>query len=107
MKFTFSHKKNTEGDKPKKNISKKIDSWIVLLFVSTVLLVVIFVLSLLFFNKVSSDDYFKVTPEVTEGPEIISRDKLNKVLEYFAHREERTSEILSTPLSLPDPSVVD
>lgn len=107
MKFTFTRKKNNESEKVKIKISKKIDSWVVLLLVSTVLLVVIFVLSLLFFNKVSSEDYFKVTPEVTEAPEIISRDKLNKVLEYFAQREAKTKEILSAPLSLPDPSVVD
>ena len=55
-------------------------------------------------NKVSKDEYFK--PVVKEAsPEILSREKLNKVLEYFENRKTKTDEILSTPLILPDPSL--
>ena len=102
MKFTLTHKKNTENTKIK--ISKKIDGWIFLLLFTFFVLILIFVGSVLFFNKVSQDEYFKpTTPETS--PEILSREKLNKVLEYFENRKIKTDEILSTPLSLPDPSI--
>lgn len=104
MKFTLSHNKNTDTNNQSVKISRKIDGWIFLLVSSFVLLVLIFAGSVFFFNKVSKDEYFKpVAKEVS--PEILSREKLNKVLEYFENRKIKTDEILSTPLILPDPSL--
>lgn len=102
MKFTLTHKKNTEN--PKIKISKKIDGWIFLLVFSFFVLILIFIGSVLFFNRVSQDEYFKSTTLET-SPEILSREKLNKVLEYFENRKTKTDEILSTPLYLTDPSL--
>ncbi len=102
MEFKLTNKKNTGT--PKIKISKKIDGWIFLLVISFFILVLIFVGSFLFFTKVSQDEYFKSSsPEVSS--EILSREKLNKVLEYFENRKQKTDEILSAPLSLPDPSL--
>ncbi len=75
--------------------------WEIVLYISFVLVLGSFVFGFFLFQRV--DEEFTPTANSTEA-RIIDREKMGKVLEYFAEREEKSSEIINSPSPFVDPS---
>lgn len=77
--------------------------WEYLLYMTFVLIFVSCVFGLYLFMKINKESI----PSVVDinGKEIIEKERLTKVLEYFSERKKKSMEILNSPSPIIDPSL--
>ena len=102
IKFNFLKKKK-HFEKKGFQINPNI-YWRIVLIIFFVFLIIISVFGFYLFKE-TSKEIIPVT-ENTIGPASIQRkDKLEKILEYFKTRENKSSEIINSPVNVVDPSL--
>lgn len=96
--------------KIKKNFRKKVSQinptpyWNFILYTTLVLIITSFVFGYFLFMKTNQE------PPIGGGDfggqlGIVKKEKLDKVLEYFSERKQKSSEILNSPSTVVDPSL--
>lgn len=78
--------------------------WEIILFIGLVLIIVALVFGIYFFAQVSKEN----TEAASGGSsqiKIVKKDRINKAIEYFSARREKSAEILNSPAPVIDPSL--
>lgn len=77
--------------------------WEILLGMAFVIATISFILGFSLFRKINKE--FILGPEDTSSQiKTISNERIDKVLEYFAKRKQKSNEILNSPSPIVDPS---
>ena len=96
--------------KKKKKIKKenfKIDAgfyWNIILLLAFILIICAFVFGFFVFQKINKGEEI-VTDISSENVNIVKKQRIDKVLEYFTDREKRSIDILNSPSPVVDPSL--
>lgn len=77
--------------------------WHYILFVTFLLMIAFCVLGFYLFIKTNNELDFPIIK--SDGGEMIQKERVDKFLEYFSEREEKTIEILNAPSFVIDPSL--
>lgn len=78
--------------------------WKIILLCATVIILLSFVFSYRFFMQINKE---YVLPVVNDNQEFlkISKDRIEKTLNYFSEKEKKSTEILNSPAPVVDPSL--
>ncbi|HAS80949.1 MAG: hypothetical protein UR25_C0003G0111 [Candidatus Nomurabacteria bacterium GW2011_GWE1_32_28] len=88
----------------KRNIEKKIDFfWKSILCIMFILIISSFVFGLYLFLKTNEELILLV--EKNDTQELVKKEDINSVLDYFKEREKKSVEILNSPSPIVDPSL--
>ncbi len=78
--------------------------WSIILFVALVLVLASFFLGTILFMQINKD--LEISTEQIRGQvKMVKKEKIEEALKYFTEREEKSTEILSLPSPVVDPSL--
>lgn len=78
--------------------------WNLVLFISALMIIFAFFFTLLLFKKVNKEVTLS-SNDGTLGASTLPKDRIEKVLEHFKAREDKSKEILNSPAPIIDPSL--
>lgn len=78
--------------------------WNIILYVTFALIILSFVFGLWFFSKTSTEPPVSAV-DINGQIGVVKKQRIQKVLEYFSEREQKSAEILNSPSPVVDPSL--
>lgn len=78
--------------------------WEFVLIIAFVLVVLSFVFGFYLFRQVNKE-FASLSVDTSERPKTVSKERLEKILEYFSEREKKSTDILNSPSPITDPSL--
>ena len=78
--------------------------WEIVLVIALIVVLALFVLGFYLFRK-TNKELTVPEPENNEQIETVTRERIEKALEYFSEREKKSTEILNSPSPIIDPSL--
>lgn len=78
--------------------------WKIIFFLGLILIITSLVFGMYLFLQINKEDF---SSSVTDGGQInkVSKERIDKVLQYFSDREEKSLDIVNFPSPIIDPSL--
>ena len=78
--------------------------WNILLLIALLIILTSFVLGFILFRQVNKEPILSLE-DINEKSQTLDKEKLEKVLEYFSDRKNKSTDILNSPSPIVDPSL--
>ena len=102
MQIKFFKLKKEKNFKKKSSEIRPYFYWSLIFYMGLGLTLLAFAFGFYFFRQINKE---YVSANSTKGQETVKRERIQKVLEYFSLREEKSQKILNSPAPVIDPSL--